>query len=264
MNLLVYSYAGGDPINHCDVTGRCVQDMQKLQPQNVESEPLDPVQTTTATNQGLIGQISSGLGNLLGNIPLVGGILKGAVNIAGGVLDSAVGAVTLGQLYNPSGGITQAFGGVGNVLGGALDLAGKAWNSPNTALGVIGGLAGVPFGASIHFGNNAIQFWDYPWGGGGALTLGNSQIYAWPVTPANGPNNIWWPRYDNTADIRLGFHEEQHTYQSQLLGPLFLPVYGLLGGISGSNPLEQNADDHSAAVAGSRPVTARPYVDPYQ
>ena len=152
--------------------------------------------------------------------------------------------------------------GTGELVLGAADLAGKVWNSPNTAIGLMIGLAGLPFGASIHFGNNAIQFWDYPWGSGGALTFGNSQIFNWPITAANGPNNIWWPRYDNIFDILLGIHEEEHTYQSQFLGPLFIPIYFLAGGVSASNPFEQDADDYSAAVGGTRPVTRQPYNEP--
>ncbi len=42
--------------------------------------------------------------------------------------------------------------------------------------------------------------------------------------------------------VRLGDHERAHVYQYMLLGPLFLPVYFLCGGIHVRNPLERAAD----------------------
>jgi len=44
-------------------------------------------------------------------------------------------------------------------------------------------------------------------------------------------------------------HEEAHTYQYQVLGPMFLPAYALAGGISASNPFELAANRY--ALGGS-------------
>lgn len=140
-------------------------------------------------------------------------------------------------------------GGVlGSILSGALDLIGKVWSLPNTVLGLVAGgvgyVAGTILGTNpgVSIGNNAIQFTNLPLGasGGGALTLGNVQLYHNAVPTESVP------RYDQTATVNLGRHEEAHTYQSQVLGPFFLPVYFATGGISTNNPLEAAADNYAA------------------
>jgi hypothetical protein len=117
------------------------------------------------------------------------------------------------------------------------DTAGKLWTLPNTALGVGVGLPGVPFGARITFGNNAIQFENYPWGTG-ALTLGNAIIYGGGTSPSDVGQLYGDPRV-----LNVGLHEMGHTYQYQALGPLFLPIYFFTGGISSRNPFERAAND---------------------
>ena len=101
------------------------------------------------------------------------------------------------------------------------------------------GLVGVPFGATPSFGNNAIQFLNYPLGRG-ALTLGNSIIYAKGTNPETMDHLYGYPR-----PIEVGAHEEAHTYQTQVLGPLFIPTYFASGGISGQNPFERAANIYS-------------------
>src|SRR6185437_9354062 len=63
-----------------------------------------------------------------------------------------------------------------SVLDDLLDAGEAIWTAPNTALGLIAGLAGIPFGARPTFEHGAVVFNDYPWKvhGGGAVTLGNS------------------------------------------------------------------------------------------
>jgi len=65
----------------------------------------------------------------------------------------------------------------GNTLArqgmGLLDLAGKIWALPDTAIGLAAGIASLPFGSTISIEHNAIAFNNFPWGPGGALTLGN-------------------------------------------------------------------------------------------
>jgi len=134
-------------------------------------------------------------------------------------------------------------GPIGGVLGGIADLVGKIWNIPNDIIGLAIGLASLPFGGEISFGENAIQFTDVPFGPGGALTLGNVQLYngSLPTDPG--------VRYDGApGTFPIGFHEQAHTYQSQLLGPLFLPIYMLNGGISASNPFENAADNWAQGI----------------
>ena len=95
---------------------------------------------------------------------------------------------------------------------------------------------------TISFGNNAIQFEDHPLMTFGAITFGNTVSYA----NGFGPNK----NYDSYGrETNTGLHEKAHTYQYQLLGPLFLPIYFSSGGISARNPWEQAADNF--ALGGS-------------
>jgi RHS repeat-associated protein len=126
--------------------------------------------------------------------------------------------------------------------GKSFGLLGKAWTLPNTAIGILSGSAAYIGGLiegtnpSICIGNNAIQFTGSPWGGG-AVTLGNTQIF----TTLTGPDTVV-PTYDRTGTVITRFHEEGHTYQYENLGPFFLPAWALFGGPSASNPLESGAD----------------------
>lgn len=121
---------------------------------------------------------------------------------------------------------------------------GKLWNLPNTALGLMAGVAGLPFGANITFGDNAVQFQNYPFGSPGALTLRNVQLYHQAV-PADMVTS-----YDGQFTVNLGRHEGGHSYQSEKLGAGFLPAYFMGGGISESNKFEKAADNYSRG-AGS-------------
>ncbi len=125
------------------------------------------------------------------------------------------------------------------ILSGALDFAGKVWTLPNTIVGLAVGIAGMPFGATISIGNNAIQFENYPWGAG-AITLGNSIIYARGTTP-----NDVGQLYGDRRLLNVGLHERGHTYQYQAFGPFFIPTYLLTGGIRGRNPFEQGANNYA-------------------
>jgi len=111
-----------------------------------------------------------------------------------------------------------------------LDVAGKVWNLPNTAVGLLYGgfslavdkVAGIN-GMKVGLGNNAIEFINNPitnWLGGGAITLGNTI------------------NYDHYGPAVYGDHERQHTYQGQMLGPVYLPanIIGLsLGQLMGDH-----------------------------
>ncbi len=81
---------------------------------------------------------------------------------------------------------------------------------------------------------------------GTALTLGQAQIYC---GSSSDPVN---PRDPNSST--LAEHELQHTIQSSLLGPFFLPAYGLgalITFLGGNNPL-----------GPSNPLEGGPYDDP--
>jgi RHS repeat-associated protein len=156
---------------------------------------------------------------------------------------SAAGVVTDGVPASTNGGLGGFVRTVGRV---GLDVLGKVWALPNTLIGVVVGAAGVPFGARVQLGNNAIQFVHYPLGEAGeALSLGNVQIFPAGSDPATTFDFF----YGSPVPINLGLHEQAHTFQAQILGPFFLPAYAIAGGISGTNPFEQAANRY--ALGGS-------------
>ena len=93
-------------------------------------------------------------------------------------------------------------------------ILGKIGNIPNTVLGLAWGGVGMIGGASVSFGNNAIQFTNHPWAGT-AITLGNTISYA--------------PLYSPGARYDASMHEFFHTFQGEQLGPLYLPS-NIVGG----------------------------------
>ncbi len=121
-----------------------------------------------------------------------------------------------------------------------LDLLGKLWTVPNSVLGLSAGLAMLPFGARPSIGDNALRFENIPLGRG-ALTLGNIVLYSRHCAPDIEAIGM----YGDSRCLRIGKHEQAHTLQYQLLGPLFLPVYLCCGGISARNPFERAANDYA-------------------
>ena len=116
------------------------------------------------------------------------------------------------------------------------DAAGKAWNSPNTALGLIYGGAGYALGQvhrppntpapRVRLSHNAVDNPASPLGG---LTLGNVTLY--PDDPYD-PTDKGWAKYRRDYGRPVQEHEEQHTYQGQQLGPVYLPS-NIAGGLLG-------------------------------
>ena len=115
------------------------------------------------------------------------------------------------QYANAGTGATDASaeGGGGGFVRTGLDVLGKIWNAPNTAIGLLYAGVGRLFGGDFSIGNNGIQLENSPLQRSGyAVTLGNVIVYGGgQATPqAYGP------------------HESQHTIQGQVLGPLYLPA----------------------------------------
>jgi hypothetical protein len=91
----------------------------------------------------------------------------------------------------------------------------------------------------MKMGHNAVQFLDNPLTiPGTAITLGNTISYGKGLAPDH------FGAYGDPT-VNLGRHEEAHTWQYQLLGPLFMPIYFICGGVSGpdTNPLEKAAQE---------------------
>ena len=133
-----------------------------------------------------------------------------------------------------------------------LRLLGVAWTLPNTLIGLLAGAAGWPFGARARLSRAefAIVFDHWPWGPGGAMTLGNSIINTHDGLDAACLTYEHRAGHLEEPHVRLGDHERAHVYQYMLLGPLFLPVYLLLGGVSVRNPLERAADRYAHTGQG--------------
>lgn len=168
-----------------------------------------------------------------------------------------------------------------HVLPLAAQVLGGVWTLPNTLLGLLAGAVGLLRGARCSAGEGALVFLDYPWGPGGAMTLGQTILvrgsgldarcrpYADRLSPAGAaravggeavagregsapcrtashpdgsPEDVRW--------LRLGDHERAHVYQYLLFGPLFLPLYAICGGISARNPFERAADRYALGRGG--------------
>jgi RHS repeat-associated protein len=152
-------------------------------------------------------------------------------------------------------------------------VLGKAWNSPNTAIGLAWGTVGLmaeavqfPFTGDwdfkISFGNNAIQFEGHNMAGT-AETLGNTISYA----ANSGPEH-----YIVSEGHTVGQHEMMHTYQGQQLSVLYLPAvlvsYGLDFVMSGPSSMFHGpwsfVERGPQTFGPNRPWNfSRDYVSPY-
>ncbi len=131
---------------------------------------------------------------------------------------------------------------------------GALWTVPNTLLGVVLGVVGMLGGANPRFSDGALVFHRYPWGPGGALTLGQVILHTGDsldqrcMTYAQRANCAHRAEMSPAAfdtPVRLGDHERAHVYQYLLFGPLFLPLYAICGGISARNRFERAADRYA-------------------
>jgi len=123
-------------------------------------------------------------------------------------------------------------------------VLGVAWALPMSLPAALIGVLAMPFGATLHCADAALVFNRFPFGPGGALTLGNVILHTGDdldrsvltyACRAHGGNDC----------LRLGDHERAHVYQYMALGPFFLPLYFLCGGISHRNRFEQAADRYA-------------------
>lgn len=135
-------------------------------------------------------------------------------------------------------GATNLYAYVGNDPVGFVDSAGffgvrdtwswtygHAWGAQNTVYGLIYALVGVAAGGGLDFTANAIEVRGHPfqrkWGGpGSAITLGNVICLA-DSSPKNAAER---QLFEETEA-----HEVEHTYQSDVLGPFYLPAHGVAG-----------------------------------
>lgn len=141
----------------------------------------------------------------------------------------------------------------------SLQVLGIAWTLPNTALGLIAGSVALARGAHVHVSTRdlAIVFHGVPFGPGGALTLGNVILHTGPSLDEPCRTYAHRAGHGEQPHILLADHERAHVYQYMVLGILFLPLYGLCGGVSVRNCFERAADRYAMHGVGWWPLTKR-------
>ncbi|WP_368564948.1 hypothetical protein [Pseudoxanthomonas sp. UTMC 1351] len=129
---------------------------------------------------------------------------------------------------------------------------GALWTLPNSLIGLVAGAAGLAFGAKAHWSSRdwALVFHHWPWGPGGAITFGNTILHTGDSLDTDCITYEHRAGRCQHPPIRLGDHERAHVYQYMALGPLFLPVYLLCGGVSVRNPFERAADRYAMTGRG--------------
>ena len=122
------------------------------------------------------------------------------------------------------------------------------------------GVVGIAFGAHAHWRARdlALVFHSWPLGPGGALTLGNVILHT--GTTLDGDCHTYAHRAGlcEQPTVNLADHERAHVYQYMVLGPLFLPVYLVCGGIGVRNRFERAADRYAMTGRGWWPWPAPP------
>lgn len=125
------------------------------------------------------------------------------------------------------------------------------------------GLAAVPFGARLSLRGPMLAVTGFPFGPWGALALGQVVISRLPTLDMRVPS--YRARAARRAGedaswkderVHLARHELAHVRQSLVLGPLFLPLYLLCGGVSARNPFERAADRYARSGRGWWPFGA--------
>lgn len=131
-------------------------------------------------------------------------------------------------------------------------VPGALWASPNTAIGLLAGALALPFGARVRWRRDelALVFHHFPVGPGGAMTLGNVILHTGDDLATACATYAHRAGECEEAAIVLADHERAHVLQAMALGPLFLPLYLLSGGISARNRFERAADRYALTGKG--------------
>lgn len=133
-----------------------------------------------------------------------------------------------------------------------LRWLGVAWTLPNTIVGLLAGAVGCLVGARpvLNRRELAVVFHRWPWGPGGAMTLGNVILHTGDTLDSPCMTYAHRAGMCEEAAIMLGDHERAHVLQYMALGPLFLPLYFICGGISVRNRFERAADRYAQTGRG--------------
>ena len=122
----------------------------------------------------------------------------------------------------------------------------------NTGVLAIARIVGIAFGAHAHVNRRecAIVFHRWPWGPGGAITLGNTILHTGDSLDAPCVTYAHRAGRAREREIVLADHERAHVFQYMALGPLFLPLYLAHGGVSVRNRFERAADRYAMTGRG--------------
>ena len=131
----------------------------------------------------------------------------------------------------------------------AAQVLGALWTLPNTLAGLLAGTVALTQGARATVADAALVFHGVPFGPGGALTLGQVILHTGESLDSTALT-YHCKAHGGSDCVRLGDHERAHVYQYLALGPLFLPLYFLCGGISWRNRFEQAADWYAQTGKG--------------
>lgn len=150
--------------------------------------------------------------------------------------------------------------GIAHALRLLAGAAGIAWALPYTLPGLLAGLIALPFGARLQWRPRdlALVFNAVPWGPGGALTLGNVILNTGDSIDSHCFTYAHRAGLCEQPAVCLADHERAHVLQYMVLGPLFLPLYFLCGGISVRNRFERSADRYALTGRGWWPWPAPP------
>lgn len=113
-------------------------------------------------------------------------------------------------------------------------------------MAMIGHGVGKVMGRNPHIGleKDSIQFTNNPFGGVGAITLGNAVVFNGNPNDPQDSKGADWTRRDGMTPERSykdhEDHEDQHVKQGETLGPLYLPSNLL----SGAYALARDHDWH--------------------
>lgn len=138
-------------------------------------------------------------------------------------------------------------------LRGLLLTLGGLWALPVSLLGLLAGLVALAFGARPRWRPQdlALVFQAFPWGPGGAITLGNVILHTGADLACPCRTYACRAGLVDEPTIVLADHERAHVYQYMVLGLLFLPLYLLSGNaISERNRFEQAADRYALTGRG--------------
>jgi len=128
------------------------------------------------------------------------------------------------------------------ILRGTLIGLGGLWALPMSLLGLLAGLVALAFGAHAAWRPQdlALVFQRFPWGPGGAITLGNVILHTGPDLACPCRTYACRAGLADEPAISMADHERAHVYQYMVLGLLFLPLYLLAGGaVSERNRFER-------------------------